>query len=166
MFTCYWLITKIQYHKNIILSTIVTNSTFLSAYFSNQHSPLLFIYYNIKEMIVDLKELDIDVKIQSTINFLTNAINKKDSDKSEIWQAYSWLEYSILLVRLKKYNLLDNLPKNELKTNKMQKKKQPELYLIKARNLLWSLDYNDDEQILNSLRESRDLLKNFLNTKK
>jgi hypothetical protein len=117
-------------------------------------------------MIVDLKELDIDVKIQSSINFLTNAINKKDSDKSEIWQAYSWLEYSILLVRLKKYNLLDNLPKNELKTNKMQEKVEPELNLIKARNLLCSLDYNDDEQILNSLREARDLLKNFLNTKK
>ncbi len=117
-------------------------------------------------MIVDLKELDIDVKIQSSINFLTNAINKKDSDKSEIWQAYSWLEYSILLVRLKKYNLLDNLPKKELETNKMQEKVEPELNLIKARNLLWSLDYDDDEQILNSLRESRDLLKNFLNTKK
>ena len=121
-------------------------------------------------MIVDLKELDIDVKIQSSINFLTNAINKKDSDKSEIWQAYSWLEYSILLVRLKKYNLLDNLPnnlpKNELKTNKMQEKVEPELNLIKARKLLWRLDYDDDEQILNSLRESRDLLKNFLNTKK
>lgn len=117
-------------------------------------------------MIVDLKELDIDVKIQSSINFLTNAINKKDSDKSEIWQAYSWLEYSILLVRLKKYNLLDNLPKNELKTNKMQEKVEPELNLIKARNLLWCLDYDDDEQILNSLRESRDLLKDFLNTKK
>ena len=117
-------------------------------------------------MIVDLKELDIDVKIQSSINFLTNAINKKDSDKSEIWQAYSWLEYSILLVRLKKYNLLDNLPKNKLRTKKMQEKVEPELNLIKARNLLWSLDYNDDEQILNSLRESRDLLKDFLNTNK
>jgi hypothetical protein len=117
-------------------------------------------------MIVDLKELDIDVKIQSSIDFLTNAINKKDNDMSKIWQAYSWLEYSILLVRLKKYNLLDNLPKNKLKTKKMQEKIEPELNLIKARNLLWSLDYNDDVQILNSLRESRDLLKNFLNTKK
>ena len=115
---------------------------------------------------MNLKELDIDVKIQSSINFLTNAINKKDSDKSEIWQAYSWLEYSILLIRLKKYNLLDKLPTNELKTNKMQEKVEPELNLIKARNLLWSLDYDDEEQILNSLRESRDILKNFLKTKK
>ena len=117
-------------------------------------------------MIVNLKELDIAVKIQSSINFLTNAINKNDSDKSEVWQAYSWLEYSILLVRLKKYNLLDNLPKNELKTNKLQEKVEPEINLIKAMNLLWSLDYNDDEQMLNYLRESRDLLKNFLNIKK
>jgi hypothetical protein len=115
---------------------------------------------------VDLKKLDLDVKIQSSINFLTNAINKKDYDKSEIWKAYSWLEYSILLVRLKNYNLLDELPKNELKTNKMEEKIEPEINLIKARNLLWSLDYEDNQQILNSLRESRDLLKNFLKNKK
>ena len=66
---------------------------------------------------MDLKELDIDVKIQSSINFLTNAINKNDSDKSEIWQAYSWLEYTILLVRLKKYNLLDEGEQKRLKNN-------------------------------------------------
>ncbi len=114
---------------------------------------------------MDLKELDLEIKIQSSINFLTNAINKKDNDKSEIWKAYSWLEYSILIVRLKKYDLLDKLPQNELKTNKIQEKVEPEVNLIKARNLLWSLDYDDDAQILNSLRESRDLLKNILKTK-
>ena len=56
---------------------------------------------------MDLKELDIDKNIHSSINFLTNAINNKDKEESEIWKAYSWLEYTILVIRLKKYNLLD-----------------------------------------------------------
>ena len=50
---------------------------------------------------MDLKELDIDKKIHFSINLLTNAINNKEME-SEIWKAYSWLEYTILLVRLKK----------------------------------------------------------------
>ena len=51
---------------------------------------------------MDLKELDIDKKIHSSINFITNAINNKDKEESEIWKAYSWLEYTILLYLPKK----------------------------------------------------------------
>ena len=117
-----------------------------------------------KEIIMDLKELDIDKKIHFSINLLTNAINKKDKEESEIWKAYSWLEYTILLVRLKKYNLLDEGEQKRLKKNKKQV--VPDVLLINARDILLNLNYMDDDQLLNSLRASRDLLRIFLKTKK
>jgi hypothetical protein len=115
---------------------------------------------------VDLKELDIDKNIHSSINFLTNAINNKDKEESEIWKAYSWLEYTILVIRLKKYNLLDEIQQKDLKNNKKQEKVEPEVLLRKARDLLLTLNYRDDDQLLNSLRVTRDLLKIFLKTKR
>ena len=117
-----------------------------------------------KEIIMDLKELDIDKKIHFSINLLTNAINNKDKEESEIWKAYSWLEYTILLVRLKKYNLLDEGEQKRLKNNKKQV--VPDVLLRNARDLLLNLNYMDDNQLLNSLRASRDLLRIFLKTKK
>ncbi|MDW3604211.1 MAG: hypothetical protein QOK67_04180, partial [Nitrososphaeraceae archaeon] len=117
-----------------------------------------------KEIIMDLKELDIDKKIHLSINLLTNAINNKDKEESEIWKAYSWLEYTILLVRLKKYNLLDEGEQKRLKNNKKQV--VPDVLLRNARDLLLNLNYMDDDQLLNSLRASRDLLRIFLKTKK
>jgi len=117
-----------------------------------------------KEIIMDLKELDIDKKIHFSINLLTNAINNKDKEESEIWKAYSWLEYTILLVRLKKYNLLDEGEQKRLKNNKKQV--APDVLLRNARDLLLNLNYMDDDQLLNSLRASRDLLRIFLKTKK
>ena len=117
-----------------------------------------------KEIIMDLKELDIDKKIHFSINLLTNAINNKDKEESEIWKAYSWLEYTILLVRLKKYNLLDEGEQKRLKNNKKQV--GPDVLLRNARDLLLNLNYMDDDQLLNSLRASRDLLRIFLKTKK
>ena len=117
-----------------------------------------------KEIIMDLKELDIDKKIHFSINLLTNAINNKDKEESEIWKAYSWLEYTILLVRLKKYNLLDEGEQKRLKNNKKQV--VPDVLLRNARDLLLNLNYTDDDQVLNSLRASRDLLRIFLKSKK
>lgn len=115
---------------------------------------------------MDLKELDIDKNIHSSINFLTNAINNKDKEESEIWKAYSWLEYTILLIRLKKYNLLDEIQQKDLKNKKKQEKVEPEELIRKARDLLLTLNYRDVDQLLNSLRVSRDLLRIFLKTKK
>lgn len=115
-----------------------------------------------KEIIMDLKELDIDKKIHFSINLLTNAINNKEKE-SEIWKAYSWLEYTILLVRLKKYNLLDEGEQKRLKNKKEQV--VPDVLLRNARDLLLNLNYLDDDQLLNSLRASRDLLRIFLKTK-
>ncbi|HEU4483609.1 MAG TPA: hypothetical protein VFR65_11220, partial [Nitrososphaeraceae archaeon] len=105
-------------------------------------------------------------KIHSSIDFLTNAINNKDKEESEIWKAYSWLEYTILLIRLKKYNLLDEIQQKDLKNNKKQEKVEPEELIRKARDLLLTLNYRDVDQLLNSLRVSRDLLRIFLKTKK
>ena len=115
---------------------------------------------------MDLKESSIDNKIHSSIDFLTNAINNKDKEESEIWKAYSWLEYTILLIRLKKYNLLDEIQEKDLKNNKKQEKVEPEELIRKARDLLLTLNYRDVDQLLNSLRVSRDLLRIFLKTKK
>jgi hypothetical protein len=114
---------------------------------------------------MDLKELEIDKKIQFSINVLTNALNNQDGEESKIWKAYSWLEYTILLVRLKKYNLLDEEQDDELKTTNKERA-EPNALLQNARDLLLSLNYEDDDQFLNSLRASRNLLKIFLKTKK
>ena len=115
---------------------------------------------------MNIKELGIDIKIQSSINLITNVINKKDSDEFEIWKAYSWLEYCILLIRPKQYDVLDKIPQNVLKPNKNKKKVEKEANLKKARELLISLDYTNSEQLLNSLSESRNLLKIYLKTDK
>jgi hypothetical protein len=117
-------------------------------------------------MILNIKELGIDIKIQSTINLLTNVINKKDSNEFEIWKAYSWLEYCILLIRLKQYDLLDKIQQNVLKPKKKKEKVEKEANLKSAREILKSLDYTNNEHLLNSLRESRDLLKIYLKTDK
>ncbi len=117
-------------------------------------------------MILDIKELGIDIKIESSINLLTNVINKNDSDVFEIWKAYSWLEYCILLIRLKHYNLLDKIQQNVLKPDKKKVKVENEVNLKKAKELLTSLDYTNIEHLLNSLRKSRDLLKIYLKTNK
>jgi hypothetical protein len=113
---------------------------------------------------MDLKESDIDKKIHFSINLLTNAINNKDKEEPEIWKAYSWLEYTILLVRIKKYNLLDEVEQKRFKNNKKQV--VPDVLLRNARDLLLNLNYMDDDQLLNSLRASRNFLRMFLKTKK
>jgi hypothetical protein len=117
-------------------------------------------------MILNIKELGIDIKIQSTINLLTNVINKKDSNEFEIWKAYSWLEYCILLIRLKQYDLLDKIQQNVLKPKKKKEKVEKEANLKRTREILTNLDYTNSEHLLNSLRESRDLLKIYLKTDK
>ena len=113
---------------------------------------------------MDLKELEIDKNIHFSIDVLTKAINNKYGKESEIWKAYSWLEYTILLVRLNKYNLLDEEQQEELKTKK--KRVVPNSILNNARDLLLRVNYGDEDQVLNSLRSSRDLLKIFLKRKK
>jgi hypothetical protein len=70
------------------------------------------------------------------------------------------------LIRLKKYNLLDEIQQKDLKNNKKQEKVEPEELIRKARDLLLTLNYRDVDQLLNSLRVSRDLLRIFLKTKK
>jgi hypothetical protein len=117
-------------------------------------------------MILNIKELGIDIKIQASINLLTKVINKKDSNEFEIWKAYSWLEYCILLIRLKQYDLLDKIQQNVLKPKLKKEKVEKEANLIRAREVLTSLDYTNSDHLLNSLRESRDLLKIYLKTDK
>jgi hypothetical protein len=117
-------------------------------------------------MILNIKDLGIDLKIQTSIDLLTKVINKKDNNELEIWKAYSWLEYCILLIRLKQYDLLDKIQQNVLKPNKKKEKVEKEANLKRAREILTSLDYTNSEHLLTSLRESRDLLKIYLKTKK
>jgi hypothetical protein len=53
-----------------------------------------------------------------------------------------------------------------LKPNKKKEKVEKEANLIRAREVLTSLDYTNSDHLLNSLRESRDLLKIYLKTDK
>lgn len=89
-------------------------------------------------------------------------------DEYNIWRAYSWIEYCILLVRLDKYNLLDEPPSlNDKKktvagaaaAKKTKIKVDEKIMIQQVRDLLLNLNYKDDQKLIASLREIRDLLK-------
>ena len=92
--------------------------------------------------------------------------NKKNIDEYNIWKAYSWIEYCILLLRLNKYNLLDEPTSlNDKKIaaasdHKKSKIKVDEKIMIQqVRDLLLNLNYKNEKKLIDSLREIRDLLK-------
>lgn len=89
--------------------------------------------------------------------------DKKEIDEYCIWKAFSWIEYSILLVRLNRYNLLDE-PSflKEAKKTKVDEK----IMIQQARDLLLDLNYKDEEKMLDSLRNVRDLLKRIVKNRK
>lgn len=89
--------------------------------------------------------------------------DKKEIDEYSIWKAYSWIEYSILLVRLNKYNLLDEPASlKEKKTTKTDEK----IMIQQAKDLLLDFNYKDEEKMLDSLRKIRDLLKKIVKNRK
>jgi tRNA C32,U32 (ribose-2'-O)-methylase TrmJ len=92
--------------------------------------------------------------------------DNKEIDEYNIWKAYSWIEYSILLVRLKRYNLLDE--PSSLKEQKKTKttKVDEKIMIQQARDLLLDLNYKDEEKMLDSLRNVRDLLKRIVKNRK
>ncbi|HYZ97065.1 MAG TPA: hypothetical protein VE524_10765 [Nitrososphaeraceae archaeon] len=92
--------------------------------------------------------------------------DNKEIDEYNIWKAYSWIEYSILLVRLKRYNLLDE-PSSLREQKKTKTTKVDEKIMIQqARDLLLDLNYKDEEKMLDSLRNVRDLLKRIVKNRK
>ena len=119
---------------------------------------------------MDLKDLEIKEIIQKCKNFLDESVinedNQEDIDEYNIWKAYSWIEYCILLVRLNKYNLLDEPPflgdkkitaTTAVKTTKI--KVDEKIMIQQVRNLLLNLNFKDEKKLIDSLREIRDLLK-------
>ncbi|HET7642150.1 MAG TPA: hypothetical protein VFK40_01465 [Nitrososphaeraceae archaeon] len=86
---------------------------------------------------------------------------ENDINDESVWKAYSWIEYSILILRLKKYNLLDQpLLKESDNSDKPKKTKVDEKTMFQEiENLFSSLNYNDEEKLLDSLRSIRNLLK-------
>ena len=92
--------------------------------------------------------------------------DNKEIDEYNVWKAYSWIEYSILLVRLKRYNLLDE--PSSLKEQKKTKttKVDEKIMIQQARDLLLDLNYKDEEKMLDSLRNVRDLLKRIVKNRK
>jgi hypothetical protein len=125
---------------------------------------------------LDLKDLRIKEIIQNCKRFLkepsTDNDLKKDIDDYNIWKAYSWIEYCILLVRLNKYNLLDqpsslNEQKKTTTAAKNTKTKVDEKIMIQqVRALLLNINYKDEEKMLDSLRNIRDLLKRIVKDRK
>ena len=108
--------------------------------------------------------------IENCISFLNEtSIDQNDTgdiDKYNIWKAYSWIEYCILLVRLNKYNLLDEPPflgdKKITATTAVKKTKikvDEKIMIQQVRNLLLNLNFKDEIKLIDSLREIRDLLK-------
>ena len=109
-----------------------------------------------------------------------NSIEERSHDKYNIWRAYSWLEYCILLVGLNKYNLLDQpssqlsddnqqqtIPsKTKTKTKKTKVKVDEKVMLQQVKELLLNLNYKNEEKLLEDLRSSRDILKQIFKDRK
>ena len=64
--------------------------------------------------------------IQNCKKILDNNKNnnniQNEIDDETLWKAYTWIEYSILILRLKKYNLLDQPLLNGLNNSAKPKK--------------------------------------------
>jgi hypothetical protein len=113
--------------------------------------------------------LQIKEIIENCISFLNETSiddYKRDIDEYNIWKAYSWIEYCILLVRLNTYNLLDEpsfLSDKKITAATADKKtkiKVDERIMIqRVRILLLNLNFKDEKKLIDSLREIRDLLK-------
>ncbi len=118
----------------------------------------------IKEIIENCKRL-----VTSSYSLATNP-KEETYEEYNLWRAYSWIEYCILLVRLHKYNLLDQpsfpIADHQQKQNIITKKtkktkiKFDERVMVKqVKELLLTLNYKDEEKLIESLRQIRDILK-------
>jgi hypothetical protein len=121
----------------------------------------------IKEIIENCKRL-VDTSYSQA-----NNPKEEDYDEYKLWRAYSWIEYCILLVRLHKYNLLDQPPApsaykpqtqitttiTNKKTKKTKVKFDEKVILKQINELLLTLNYKDEEKLIESLRQIRDMLK-------
>ena len=132
----------------------------------------------IKEIIENCKRL-VDTSYSQANNPKEEA-KEEDYDEYNLWRAYSWIEYCILLVRLHKYNLLDQPPapgayKPQTQTtttitNKTTKKTKvkvdEKVMLQQVKELLLNLNYKNEEKLLEDLRSSRDILKQIFKDRK
>jgi hypothetical protein len=119
---------------------------------------------------LDVKDLGIKEIIQNCKSLL-NEISiiedeKKNIDEYNIWKTYSWIEYCVLLLRLNKYNLLDeptSLTDKKITAasyhKKIRIKVDEKIMIQQARDLLLNLNYKNEKKLIESLREIRDLLK-------
>ena len=119
---------------------------------------------------MDVKDLGIKEIIQNCKSLLneTSIIEdvKKNIDEYNIWKTYSWIEYCILLLRLNKYNLLDeptSLTDKKITAASDHKKTRikvdEKIMIQQVRDLLLNLNYKNEKKLIESLREIRDLLK-------
>ena len=93
---------------------------------------------------------------------------QKHHQDENIFLAYSWLDYCILLIRIKSYGFIEQIDKknvvdNYRKKNKMSYSKDYNKILEKVKESLKSTDLSlkekDIDQTIESLREARDILK-------
>jgi len=125
---------------------------------------------------LDLQDLRIKEIIQNCKSFLNEPSIDEDAkqeiDEYNIWKAYSWIEYCILLVRLNKYNLLDqsSFLNEQITTTTAAKKTKTKvdekIMIQQVRDLLLNLNYKDEEKMLDSLRNIRDLLQEIVKDRK
>jgi len=124
---------------------------------------------------LDLQDLRIKEIIQNCKSFLNEPSIDEDAkqeiDEYNIWKAYSWIEYCILLVRLNKYNLLDqsSFLNEQITTTAAKKTKtkvDEKIMIQQVRDLLLNLNYKDEEKMLDSLRNIRDLLQEIVKDRK
>ena len=104
------------------------------------------------------------IKTPNRHNPLNNKIlyqQEKTFNENEynIWKAYSWIEYCILQLRLKKCNLMDTFSTVKIVSIKKNRKVVDNKKLvIELKQHLQNLDYDNYESLLNNLREIRNNL--------
>ena len=121
-----------------------------------------------------MNEFDVDSKIHSLLNHAITILKSYDSDNYNnslsLWRAYIDIEYAILVLKLR-YNHIETKQQARFKKSNIKnvtKKKiltKPEdcnQEIKQLKSVLRHLDFQDKELLLNELRSTRDLLKNWL----
>ena len=121
-----------------------------------------------------MNDFDVNSKIHSLLNHAITNLKSYDSNNYNnslsLWRAYIDIEYAILVLKLR-YNHIETKQqarfkksniKNVTKKKILMKPEDCNHEIKQLKSVLRHLDFQDKELLLNELRSTRDLLKNWL----
>lgn len=110
-----------------------------------------------------LENLD-RTEIMSFVNLKEIASGERNLNDNDfnLWKAYSWVEYSIFQLRLKKNNLYENTSVKSIIKRNLKKNIDIITVVTLLKERLKKIDYDDYEMMIITLREVRDFLRKIL----